>query len=88
MLQFICKLKVSVRVKAKCDRHPRYNPEREGRGAIKGECPTCITLFDVHQAKLSLEAAHRELLRTAEPWTPVRQPRGKSRSVKPEEPPL
>jgi hypothetical protein len=28
-------LRRSVRVK--CPRHPRYNPEREGAGAIRGE---------------------------------------------------
>lgn len=84
MLQFIYKLKISVRVKAKCDRHLRYNPEREGREGVKGECPTCITHFDLHQAKLSLDAAHRDFLRKAEPWTLVRQPRSKSPSVKQE----
>ena len=41
MLQFNYKLKVSERVKAKYDRHPRYNPERDGRGCIQGR------LFDL-----------------------------------------
>ena len=41
MFQFTYKLKVAERVKAKCERHPRYNPEREGRGGIKGGCSTC-----------------------------------------------
>ena len=36
MLQFSYKLKVAERVKAKCDRHPRYNPERDGRGRHQG----------------------------------------------------
>jgi hypothetical protein len=40
--------KVAERVKAKCERHPRYNPEREGRGGIKGVCFTCFSLFDLH----------------------------------------
>jgi len=88
MFQFNYKLKVSERVKAKCDRHPRYNPEREGRGGIKGGCSTCFSLFDLHQARLSLDAAHREFLRRAAPWTRIRLPRAESRSVRPEEPPL
>ena len=46
MLQFSYKLKVSERVKAKCARHPRYNPERDGRGGIKGGCSTCFSLYD------------------------------------------
>ena len=41
MFQFNDKLKVSERVKAKCDRHPRYNSGREARGGIKGGCSTC-----------------------------------------------
>jgi hypothetical protein len=67
MLQFNYKLKVSERVKAKCDRHPRYNPERDGRGGIKGGCSICYSLFDLYQARLSLDAAHREFLRRALP---------------------
>ena len=81
MFQFNYKLKVSERVKAKCNRHPRYNPERDGRGGIKGGCSTCFSLFDLHQARLSLDAAHREFLRRASPWTRVPRPRTKSQSV-------
>jgi hypothetical protein len=32
MFQFNYKLKLAERVKVKCERHPRYNPERDGRG--------------------------------------------------------
>lgn len=63
MFQFTYKLKVVERVKAKCARHPRYNPEREGGGGIKGGCSTCFSLLGLHQARLSLDAAHREFLR-------------------------
>ena len=58
MFQFSYKLKVSERVKAKCERHPRYNPEREGRGGIKGGCSTCFALYDLHQASDSLSTPH------------------------------
>ena len=60
MFQFNYKLKVSERVKAKCDRHPRYNSEREVRGGVNGGCSTCFSFFDLHQARLSLDAAYRE----------------------------
>ena len=88
MFRFNYKLKVSERVKAKCDRHPRYNPEREGRGGIKGGCSTRFSLFDLHQARLSLDAAHRKFLRRAVPWTRIRLPRAKSRPTEPDYPPL
>jgi hypothetical protein len=77
MFQFTYTLKITERIKAKCERHPRYNPEREGRGGIRGGCSGCFSLFDLHQARLSLDAAHREFLGRAIPWTRVRQPRRK-----------
>ena len=86
MFQFSYKLKVSERVKAKCNRHPRYNPERDGRGGIKGGCSTCFSLFDLHQARLSLDAAHREFLRRAMPWTRGRLIRTKPQSLKRDQP--
>lgn len=69
MFQFSYKLKVAERVKAKCERHPGYNPERDGRGGIKGGCATCFSLYDLHQARFALDSAHREFLRKALPWT-------------------
>ena len=82
------KLKVAERVKARCERHPRYNPERDGRGGIKGGCSTCFSLFDLHQARLTLDAAHREFLRRATPWSHVRQPRNRTNSHRQKDPPF
>ena len=78
MFQFSYKLKVTERVKAKCERHPRYNPEREGRGGIKGGCATCFSLYDLHQARVTLDSAHRDFLRKAAPWTRATKPRSKT----------
>jgi hypothetical protein len=78
MFQFSYKLTVAERVKAKCSRHPRYNPERDGRGGIKGGCSTCFSLYDLQQARLSLDSAHREFLRKALPWTRSTKPRSRS----------
>ena len=68
MLQFTYKLKLTERVKAKCNRHPRYNPEKDGRAGIRGGCSTCFSLYDLHQARLALDAAQREFVRRAGPW--------------------
>ena len=38
MLKFNYKLTVKERVKAKCPKHPQYNPEKHGRGKIIGGC--------------------------------------------------
>jgi hypothetical protein len=70
MFQFTYKLKITERVKAKCERHPRYNPERDGRGGIRGGCSTCFSPFDLHQARLALEAAQREFSQTSRPMVP------------------
>jgi hypothetical protein len=75
MLQFTYKLKLTERVKAKCSRHPRYNPERDGRAGIRGGCSTCFSLYDLHQARLALDVAQREFIRRAAPWARTRQPR-------------
>ena len=77
MFHFTYKLKISKRVKAKCERHPRYNRERDGRGGIRGGCSTCFSLFDLFHARQSLDAAQREFLRRAAPWFHVRQTRPK-----------
>ena len=74
MLQFTYKLKLTERVKAKCSRHPRYNPEKDGRAGIRGGCSTCFSLYDLHQARLALDAAQREFIRRATPWARTRQP--------------
>jgi hypothetical protein len=85
MFQFTYKLKVSERVKAKCERHPRYNPERDGRGGIKGGCSTCFSLLDLYKARLSLDAAHRAFLRRTAPWTRISLPRAKPPPLKAKE---
>jgi hypothetical protein len=76
MFQFTYKLKVAERVKAKCERHPRYNPGRDGRGGIRG-CSTCFSLYDLHHARLMLDSAHKDFLRKAIPWTRSHKPRNK-----------
>ncbi len=78
MFQFSYKLKIAERVKAKCERHPRYNPERHGRGGIRGGCATCFSLYDLHQARLTLDCAHRDFLRKAIPWTRTIKHRSKT----------
>ena len=75
MMKLAYKLKVAERLTAKCSRHPRYNPEKDGRGGIKGGCIGCWALFDLHQSRLALEAAVQKFQRLAAPWARPRQPR-------------
>jgi len=71
MLKFNYKLTVRERVTAKCVRHPRYNPEKEGRAG----CSTCWNLYDLQDARIKLDAAVHEFVRCAGPWARTREPR-------------
>jgi len=47
----------SVRFRAKCARHPKFNPAREGLAAIRGACPKChllLDIFEMHQRLVGL----------------------------------
>ena len=86
MLQFTYKLKITERVKGKCSRHPRYNPEKDGRAGIRGACSCCFSLYDLYQSRIALDAAQREFIRRAAPWARSREPRRKRTTDTPEEP--
>jgi hypothetical protein len=85
MLQFTYKLKITERVKGKCSRHPRYNPEKDGRAGIRGGCSCCFSLYDLCQARIALDVAQREFVRRAAPWARQRDPRHKRTMNKTEE---
>ena len=68
MFKFAYKQTIRERVEAKCNRHPRYNPERDGRSGIKGGCSTCYDLYELLYSRLRLDAAVREFTRRAGPW--------------------
>ncbi len=71
MLKFTYKLKLTERVTAKCSRHPRYNPEKEGKGGIKGGCSGCYDLYALFQSREALAAAAKEFTGRAAPWTRI-----------------
>jgi hypothetical protein len=61
----------TVKWRGKCSRHPMFDPEADGIGAIKGGCSRCQDLqaiFESHQITL-------RLMRTfAPPAAPRRKP--------------
>lgn len=68
MLKMNVKITIKRRLRAKCAKHPGYNPE-SGAGKIRGNCKQCRALFEVTQARDQLhEAAARfdELARAYE----------------------
>lgn len=80
MLKFTYKAKIHERVAAKCARHPRYNPEKDGRGGIRGACHTCYQLYDLYKARVALDEALRHFIRMAAPWASYRARRAKASS--------
>lgn len=65
---------------AKCSRHPLFDPQADGVGAIKGGCPQCLELqsiFESHQRTLQLMRGFAPIQaqrkKSAEP-DPDRQP--------------
>ena len=81
MIAFRYKVKIDERIRAKCQRHPRYNPERDGREGIRGACSTCHTLFDLYNSRIELDRAIRDFLRQSGPWARVRKPRPRKNKV-------
>lgn len=35
-------------IEIRCPKHKRYNPARDGQGAIKGGCAWCVALWKVY----------------------------------------
>ena len=61
MLRLKINLRVRRSVRVKCPRHPRYNPEREGAGAIRGGCRYCLAMYDLYAGKLAVERSLQAL---------------------------
>jgi hypothetical protein len=38
-------LKFKLNVRAKCEKHPRYDPQKDGEAGIKGGCERCTALY-------------------------------------------
>lgn len=81
MLKFKFNLVIRERVLAKCNRHPRYNPEKDGRAGIKSGCLACWDLYNLHEARLKLEAAVHTFTRRAGPWAAPRRSRKITKSA-------
>ena len=68
MLKLRTDLRIRSRLVLKCDNHVRYNPDKDGAGAIRGNCPTCAALLTAYQARHHLLAAAKDYAIKAEPF--------------------
>ena len=49
-----------VRWKGKCSKHPRYDPEVDGLGGIRGGCRRCELLLEIYAQHAGLIRSIRE----------------------------
>ncbi len=68
MLRMKYKLRVNQTVRARCERHPTYDPSTLGKDQLHDRCSTCKEILFLYEAKLSLEKAAKAFERRAEPW--------------------
>jgi hypothetical protein len=45
----------TIKVKSRCQKHPRYNPEKEGEASIRGGCWQCRNVFEVFKLAQELK---------------------------------
>jgi hypothetical protein len=50
----------SVRWKGRCGKHPRYDPEVDGLGGIRGGCKRCEILLEIWQHHSQMVRLMRE----------------------------
>lgn len=48
-------LNVKIEARAKCRKHPNYDPAKDGEAGIKGGCGTCMELLAYLGAVLAFE---------------------------------
>ena len=49
---------------AKCEKHPRYDPEKHGKGGIKAGCERCWELWELYQhVRYWVSSSQGELVR-------------------------
>lgn len=39
---------MALTIKMKCGNHSRYDPERDGEGAIRGGCRECRAMYELY----------------------------------------
>jgi hypothetical protein len=73
MLALRFSIHIKMKLKGKCQKHPRFNPEI-GQGAIPGGCRQCLALYQVVAARDQAAAALRQFEEVAEPYRVVPKP--------------
>lgn len=65
----------ACRIDGRCPRHRAYNPVKDERGGIKGECPACYELLNAYRAYLTLRKAMEKFETTVQPFITTKKVR-------------
>lgn len=68
MLHFHLDLRVRERIKAKCPRHPKFDPSVDEKANSEARCSTCSDIRNLQSARITLETAARAFERRAAQW--------------------
>jgi hypothetical protein len=68
MLKFEINLRVKEKIRAKCTRHPKYDPSLDQRLHSESGCTACTDIRNLHAARIALEDAARAFERRAYQW--------------------
>jgi TnpA family transposase len=77
MLKFEINLHVKEKIRAKCARHPRYDPSLDQRLHFGSGCTACTDIRNLHAARVALEDAARAFERRAYQWRIARVAKSK-----------
>lgn len=47
-------LKITIKARLKCPRHPAFDPEKTREGGIKANCSTCWQVHDAYMKAVAL----------------------------------
>jgi hypothetical protein len=50
-----------VRWHVACQKHPRFNPDKQGPGAIRGACADCQKLVEIQKAARDIRVLQADL---------------------------
>lgn len=72
MLKLRTRIKINSRVEIKCEKHVRYNPEKDGRDGIKGACARCLFLYQIFNTWQQLRNAAADYEQLTQPYEKIK----------------
>lgn len=78
MLRLNTKIKFTNKAILKCEKHIRYNPEKDGKDGVRGACSTCLYINQVYMAHLQMIDALRNFQQMIKPYEITPKPRLKT----------